>query len=122
MKRLIVALVTALSLAYCTPVPARDWTTEEKAWAGAALAFTLTDWLQTRNIAKHPEKWRELNPLLPEHPTLGQVNRHFIRSIAAGAALAHLLPEYRLTILRVVAIVQFGVTAHNAHLGIRMSF
>lgn len=118
-------MIRAALLALClavTPAYAADWTPHEKGWAAAALTFTLMDWAQTRHIARHPDRWRELNPLLPQHPTLGQVNRHFIRSIAAGAALVYFLPEYRLPILKTITVVQFGVTARNAYLGIRMEF
>jgi hypothetical protein len=106
----------------CAPAHARDWTADEKAWGTAVLATRLVDWGQTRNIARHPERWRELNPLLPEHPTLGEVNRHFLVSTALMFAAAHYLPQYRKTMLQVWFAVGVGVTARNAAIGIRMEF
>ena len=121
LKPFLIGCAVAFALIYGN-AEARSWTEAEKGWAAAAVTFTLIDWAQTRHIARNPDRWRELNPLLPQHPTLGQVNRHFIRSIAAGAALVYFLPEYRLPILKTITVVQFGVTARNAYLGIRMEF
>ena len=125
-RRLLLAVVLALAgvlgLSATGTAQAQEWTKEEKWTAAAAIGFTVTDYLQTRHIAKNPHKWRELNPMLPDHPSLGDVNRHFLRSALAGVALVHFFPEHRLTILRTVAVFQFGITARNAHLGIRMEF
>ena len=118
----LAALLFALSLGLPFGVAAREWTTEEKWTGAAALTLSVIDWAQTRHIAKNPDKWRELNPMLPDHPTLGQVNRHFIQGLALTGIVAHFLPDHRLTILRTVAAFQLGVTARNAFIGIRMEF
>lgn len=118
----LAAFIFALSLALPLGAAAREWTTEEKWTAAAAASLLVVDWAQTRHIAKNPDKWRELNPMLPDHPTLGQVNRHFIQGLALWGLAAHFLPDHRLTILRTVAVFQLGVTARNAYLGIRMDF
>lgn len=122
MARIAFAALIFLSFALPLGVDAREWTTEEKWTAAAAASLRIVDWAQTRHIAKNPDKWRELNPMMPDHPTLGQVNRHFIRGLALTGFVAHFLPDHRLTILRTVAVFQLGVTARNAHLGIRMEF
>lgn len=120
-KAIILGLL-ALFAAYHVTGEAREWTKQEKQWAAAALAVTAVDWAQTRYIAAHPDRFRELNPLLPDHPTLGQVNRHFVRSILITGLVAHLLPEYRLAILRTTAVLELGVTARNAYIGIGVKF
>ncbi len=48
-----------------------------------AVVLHCVDWLQTRNIAKTPDRWREKNPILGRHPTLKQVNWWFGTSAAA---------------------------------------
>lgn len=101
---------------------ARDWTAEEKGWAVAGVAAHIVDWGQTRHIARHPDKFRELNPLLPEHPTLGEVNRHFLVSTAVMLAAAHYLPQYRKAMLQVWVAVGVIGTARNAHIGVRFDF
>src|SRR5690606_12159875 len=119
MKRIIATAVLALA---ATTAQAHDWTAQEKRWAAAAAAATLVDWAQTRYIAKHPDKYRELNPLLPDHPSLGDVNRHFVRGMLLTGLVAHAPPKYRLTIQRATAIVAIAVTTRNAYIGIRMEF
>src|SRR5690606_23306335 len=59
----------ALGLGLPFGVAAREWTAEEQWTAAAAASLLVVDWAQTRYIAKNPEKWRELNPMLPDHPT-----------------------------------------------------
>lgn len=119
MKRIIATAVLALA---ATAVQAHDWTPQEKRWAAAAAAATLVDWAQTRYIAKHPDKYREMNPLLPRHPSLGDVNRHFVRGLIVTGVLAHALPKHRLTILRTTAIFEIAVTTRNAYIGIGLEF
>lgn len=98
------AIVLCLAL-LALPAQAREWTDEELRW-GAALAVTrLVDWGQTRYIAKHPDRFREVNPLIGDHPSLGEVNRHFIVSTALMFAAAHYLPQYRTRLLQVYVVV-----------------
>jgi len=133
MRHVIVSL--AVAAAFSAPAAASDkgdvlndhsvaraWTAQEKRWAALAVTAGAIDWLQTRNIARNPDRWRERNPRLPDHPTLGQVNRHFATGLVAGALIAHFVPEYRLPFLRTVAIVQFGFAIHNARMGISIRF
>lgn len=98
------AIVLCLAL-LALPAQAREWTDEELRW-GAALAVTrLVDWGQTRYIAKHPDRFREVNPLIGDHPSIGEVNRHFIVSTALMFAAAHYLPQYRTRLLQVYVVV-----------------
>lgn len=104
------------------PAQARDWTGSEKALGAAFLATRVVDWGQTRYIARNPDRFRELNPLLPEHPSLGDVNRHFLVSTAVMLAAAHYLPQYRKAMLQVWVAVGVIGTARNAHIGVRFDF
>lgn len=122
MNKLAALAVCVVLAAYASASDAREWTQQEKRWAAAAAAVTLVDWAQTRYIAKHPDKYRELNPLLPDHPSLGDVNRHFVRGTLLTGLAAHLLPKHRLTILRTITVLEIGVTARNAYIGVGMEF
>lgn len=118
---MIRALVVVLLL-LAAPVSAQDWSAEEKTWAAAWLTTMAVDWGQTRYIARHPDRFRELNPMLPDHPTLGQVNRHFLVGTALMFAAAHYMPTYRTGMLQVwFGLGVIGV-ARNAHLGVRFEF
>lgn len=115
------AAILALAL-LAMPAHAHDWTASEKGWAAAWLATRAVDWAQTRHIARNPARFRELNPLLDRHPSLGDVNRYFIVSTAAMLLAAHYLPKYRKGMLQVWFAVGAGYVAHNASIGIRMEF
>lgn len=115
------AVLLALAL-LAMPAHAHDWTAPEKGWAAAWLATRAADWAQTRHIARHPDRFRERNPMLGAHPSLGAVNRHFLFTTAAGLLAAHYLPTYRKGMLQVWFAVGAGYVAHNASIGIRMEF
>jgi hypothetical protein len=115
------AIVLCLAL-LALPAQAREWTDEELRW-GAALAVTrLVDWGQTRYIASHPREFREANPFIGSHPSMGDVNRHFILSSALMFGLTHYLPQHRRTLLRVWVAIGVGTNVHNAAIGVRISF
>lgn len=115
------AAILALAL-LAMPAHAHDWTDEEVRW-GVALAVTrVIDWGQTRYIARHPNEFREANPFLSNHPSMAEVNRHFIVGNLLMFGAAHYLPQYRSTLLRVWVSIGVGANAHNAAIGVRISF
>ena len=117
MKALILAL-----LLLAIPAQARDWTAEEKRWAGALVVTRLIDWGQTRHIARNPDRFREANPLLPDHPSLGDVNRHFLVGTALMFAVAHYVPQHRTRILQTWVVIGVATNLHNLHVGVRIDF
>lgn len=104
------------------PAQARDWTNEELGWGAAAAAVRLADWAQTRNIVRNPDRFREVNPIIGEHPSMGRVDGVFILGSALLFAAAHYFPEYRRSILQVYVVIGSGVVARNASIGVKMSF
>lgn len=50
----------------------------------AAAILTVADWAQTRYIAKNPNDYRELNPILGSHPSVGKVNIYFSTVLLLG--------------------------------------
>ncbi len=115
------ALMLAILL-IAWPVSARDWTGEEIGWGAAAAAVRLADWAQTRNIVRNPDRFREVNPIIGEHPSMGRVDGVFILGSALLFAAAHYFPEYRRSILQVYVVIGSGVVARNASIGVKMSF
>jgi len=113
-----------LSLLLLFPLIAKaQWTDEQKILGGVALTVMVIDYGQTRQIALHPEKWTELNPLLPKKPSLADINRHFIIiPIVTYVALDHLPSEYRTVALYVITAMQVAVVANNYRIGVRISF
>ena len=111
-----------IALLFAWPAQARDWTNEELGWGAAAAAVRLADWAQTRNIVRNPDRFREVNPLIGEHPSRGRVDGVFILGSALLFAAAHYFPEYRKSILQVYVVIGGGVVARNASIGVKMSF
>lgn len=101
---------------------ARDWTADERSWAIAAAAIGATDYMQTRYIARHPDRFHEINPLMPRHPSLGDVNRHFLVSALVIGSIAHFVPEYRKPALQVYVAIGSVNVARNFHIGLGLSF
>lgn len=89
----------------------------------ASNVLLVADWAQTRYIATHPQQYREMNPTLDDHPSIGAVNTHFIGALALNNAVYYLLPENK---RRTWALVMTGVegvcVANNARIGIRFNW
>ncbi len=119
MKKLILALLLVSSSVFAQP---REWTTEEKTWAAAWLAVRAADWAQTREIARNPDRYWEVNPLIGRHPTLGQVNRFFVVSTALGLAAGHYLPEYRKSMYQFWFAIEGAAVLHNLRVGVNIRF
>lgn len=115
------AFVLALAL-LALPAHAREWTDDEVAWGTAAAVAHVIDWGQTRYIATHPERFRELNPMIGEHPSLGGVNRYFLASGAFMFVAAHYMPQYRSTLLKVWFAVGVASGVRNAMIGVQIRF
>lgn len=62
---------------------ADEWTKEDTERQLLYTALHMIDWGQTRHIARHPEKFKELNPVLGDHPSVTEVDLYFTSSIAA---------------------------------------
>ena len=51
------------------------------------------DYLQTQTIQRNPEIWRELNELMPAHPSRAQVNIFFAASTTAHFLIVWAFPR-----------------------------
>ena len=78
--------------------------------------FLIMDWQQTRQIALHPERWGEMNPILGKHPTTGKVDTYFtIVLVGMWIAVLAVLRFVPSQDTRVVLLVAFAAaTAFEA--------
>lgn len=53
----------------------------------------VVDWGQTLEIARNPDRYWEMNPIMGKHPSVGNVNFYMGLSSIAHAAVSVLLPE-----------------------------
>ena len=95
------------------------WTAEHKTLAVTTGALLAADWLQTRQIAKNPDKFHEYNPILGEHPSQGKVNLYFLAVTGGLLLIADFLPtEWRTPTLYAVSAVQAVAVSNNLSHGI----
>ena len=116
-----------LLLALCftsTQVFAGDpWDTTDKVLGAAALTTWIIDWGQTRDIAKRPNEFRELNVFLGEHPSVSKVDNYFVAVGIGGYLFANWLSsENRKTFLSVFTTIELINVGRNHGLGINIAF
>jgi hypothetical protein len=100
-----------------------DWTGEDSAREAVYLGFHVMDWGQTLDIADHPDRWHENNPLLGSHPSRGRVNRHFVLTALLHPVVSYLLPRPYREVWQYSTIgLQVVVVGNNARLGIGFGF
>jgi hypothetical protein len=71
---------------------ADEWTGKDTAWEATYLLLHVADWGQTLYIARHPDQYYEVNPILGKHPSRGRVNTYFALTGLVHVAGAVLLP------------------------------
>lgn len=123
LARLQIAAAGIATTVATPAIAADEWTDAQVTKAVALATLTAADWAQTRNIASHPVRWHETNPLLGEHPSVGEVDRHFALSAMVGAAALHALPSrYRDMALNAGLVIEGTCVANNLRLGIGIKF
>lgn len=123
LARLQIAAAGIATSAAAPAIAVDEWTDAQVTKALALATLTAADWAQTRNIARHPERWHETNPILGEHPSVGRVDRYFAASALIGAAALNALPtRYRDWALNAGLVVEAGCVGHNLSLGIGVKF
>lgn len=72
----------------------REWTKFNTVAQTTYTALHVVDWMQTRQIAKNPDKYTEgVNPILGEHPSVGRVDAWFVAAGLANFGISYALPH-----------------------------
>lgn len=99
------------------------WTRADTYRQAAMITVSGADWLQTRQIAKNPDKFYEMNPILGKHPSTGEVDLYFAASLAAHTAIAMALPpKYREFWQYFWIGAEAATVAHNLDVGVKIQF
>lgn len=106
-------------------------------------AAIVTDWGQTRQIASQytqhtmvynadgsstevfggRPRWREINPLIGSHPSMGRVNTYFIGSLLVHNGIMIALPKkYRPCYAGSVTAIETYFVISNDNIGIKIRF
>jgi hypothetical protein len=115
------------------------------------MTLLVVDWAQTRTIARQESESyatpacsdpdtrnnplagsctatrtpvrKELNPLLPDNPSVGQVDKYFAVAMVGTVAAAWILPTTgRRMVLGGIVLLETVVVIRNHHIGVRASF
>lgn len=121
-KKPLAALTVALGLGTAQAQPLADWSNTDRALLVTGSLLHAIDWGQTRYIVKHPNEYRETNPLLGDYPSMGTVNLYMLATGLLIPTTAELLPEYRTLILGFWVASRAAVVGRNYSIGIRMSW
>lgn len=124
MRRLLAAL--ALTVGAAGAAQADDWSALDKGLALATNAAIVADWLQTRQIARQPDRYWECSPLLRahagDHPSVGAVNVHFATYALAVNGAALYLPRYRTAIYGGILAAELILVRGNVGIGLRFTY
>jgi len=83
----------------------------------------VADWGQTRTIAMNPQLYREKNPVIGEHPSLGRVNAWFLGSLVVNNGIMIALPKkYKPYYAGGVTAIETYFVVSNNHIGIKVEF
>jgi hypothetical protein len=93
----------------------RGDTYREVAWG----AIHVADWAQTRQIAQHPEKYYETNPILGKHPSEQSVNLYMGTALIVHPIISGLLPKPYRDVWQYMSIgVSGAAVINNVSIGV----
>jgi hypothetical protein len=102
------------------------WTVADTEREALYQSLAVMDWAQTRTIATYtPTKggFNESNAILGTHPSTNKVNKYFVFTGLAHAAVAYMLsPTYRRIFELSTISLEVGAVGNNMTLGVGMKF
>ena len=124
MKTIFKAIVISALLTAGALSSASAWETSwNQETTARELCFLMTlyqDWKQTRVIAANPDKFRETNAILGDHPRQSDVDLYFATCAIGHAFIAYLLPPKASKIWQTTWIgIQSSVIESNSDIGVR---
>ena len=125
MGRILLAIFLSFALVVCAYADdtERKWTKTDTAFQLAYYTLHTVDWLQTRYIAKRPEKYYESNPLIGTHPSIGRVNTYFAVTAVINTLVPYALPKpYRTYWQGGMIGIEAVCIGSNARLGVKLQF
>ncbi len=100
-----------------------NWTKADTVREVAVFTLHTIDWGQTRTIAKNPDRYYEINPILGKHPSIGKVDTYmFIGTIVRPVISYHLPPKYRKWWQYLSIGTSGAAVANNYNAGIKVDF
>jgi len=99
------------------------WSKEQKIMEAMTAATYIIDCGQTLDIAKNPSCYKEMNPIIGEHPSKGRVKSYFAGLIVTHLLISSLLePKQRDLWQKITLIISGGNVSRNYGLGLKINF
>jgi hypothetical protein len=100
-----------------------NWTKTDTSFESIYVGLTIIDWGQTRDIAKHPQQYSEMNPFLGKHPSLDKVDTIIPLGIVAHGLVSMALPPKYRRYWQVLFIGgEIAAVWNNYNVGLRIDF
>ena len=90
---LLLALIFVIGPCLHKAQAADPWGTQDIALEATWQLLHLLDWGQTLDIADHPEKYHEHNPIMGKHPSRSTVNLYMGAWIPLHIGITYVLPK-----------------------------
>lgn len=131
MKKVFMLVLTILLIS--TPTYALDsWTKQDIILEATWQSLHFIDYGQTLSIAKNPDRYYEMNPLLGKHPSTELVHVYMLGGALLHPVITYLLPrkvellgvDFPLrTVWQMISIgMSLGCVVNNASIGLRVEF
>ena len=107
----------------CTYAHAAEMTKKDLLLESTWMALHFVDWRQTVHVAKHPQEFEEMNPILGRHPSVGRVNLYMAAGMVLHPLVSYVLPQpYKKWWQYVTIGLSGGCVVNNFTIGVKMSF
>ena len=117
---IILAFLLFAGCAHYKPDP---WTKNQVILQGVATGLKIIDFGQTLDIAKNPDEYYEINPIIGKHPSTSRVKKYFYASLITQPIITYLLPtDYREAWLGANIVISFYLVERNYGVGLRVNF
>lgn len=111
-----------LFLALTSPAHA-EWTKTDTAFQAGYLILHVIDWGMTRDIAKNPDKFHELNPLIGRHPSVEWVDTYMALSLVGHTVVSYVLPSKYRRWWQITTIgFKGGLVINSFSIGLKVNF
>jgi hypothetical protein len=123
MKNFLKSLFVSLLLPITVQAqPMKDWTTTDKQLFVASEIALFIDWRQTLEAQHYPDRYKENNKILGEHPSASRVNKYFAGAMLGNYFVADYLTDYRTGYLASVIAVELVMIGNNRSVGLKIGF
>jgi hypothetical protein len=123
MKNFIKSLFVLLLLPVAVYAqPMKDWDTTDKQLFVASELLLFIDWRQSLEAQRHPDRYKENNKILGEHPSAATLNKYFVGAMLGNYFVADYLTNYRTAYLASVIAVEVTFVGNNKSVGLKIGF